>query len=192
MPASSTLATDTFQRANQSLWGTASDGQTWGGDANTLSTFSISGNAGVVNSGSSSDSAVLGPVATDAEVYATGSLSSYTSANFGDVLRWTDGNDWYKAYIDGSSLVVQKKVAGAATILTTVPFAAAAGTAYTIHFRVQGSTLTANVWPASGTEPSGWMATVTDTSLSSGYCGMRFLSQGGTATVTAFQANSLP
>ncbi|TME05669.1 MAG: hypothetical protein E6I80_16330 [Chloroflexi bacterium] len=26
---------DTFQRANQSLWGTASDGQTWGGDANS-------------------------------------------------------------------------------------------------------------------------------------------------------------
>src|SRR6266487_3722701 len=30
-----TLGTDTFQRANQSLWGTASDGQTWGGDANS-------------------------------------------------------------------------------------------------------------------------------------------------------------
>ncbi|HEY6542306.1 MAG TPA: hypothetical protein VIZ18_15285, partial [Ktedonobacteraceae bacterium] len=37
----STLGSDTFQRANQSLWGNASDGQTWGGDANTQKVFSI-------------------------------------------------------------------------------------------------------------------------------------------------------
>ncbi len=30
-----TLAQDTFQRANQTYWGTASDGQKWGGDANS-------------------------------------------------------------------------------------------------------------------------------------------------------------
>ena len=122
---------------------------------------------------------------------ATGSLSSFTSSNFGDVLRWTDGNNWYKAYIDGANLVIQKKVAGTTTILATVPFAATAGTSYTIHFRVVGSTLTANVWPASGTEPAGWMITVSDSSLTSGYCGMRFLTQSGTATITAFQANTV-
>ncbi len=37
----SILAQDTFQRPNQALWGTASDGHTWGGDANTVSVFSI-------------------------------------------------------------------------------------------------------------------------------------------------------
>src|SRR5258708_32037550 len=30
-----TLAQDTFQRADQTYWGTASDGQLWGGDANS-------------------------------------------------------------------------------------------------------------------------------------------------------------
>ena len=30
------LAQDTFQRANQTFWGTASDGQRWGGDANFI------------------------------------------------------------------------------------------------------------------------------------------------------------
>jgi hypothetical protein len=107
------------------------------------------------------------------------------------VLRWTDGNNWYKAYIDGQNLVLQKKVAGTTTVVGTVPFAAAAGTAYTIHFRVVGSTLTANVWAASGPEPSGWMITVTDTSLTSGYCGLRILTQSGTATITAFQAGTV-
>lgn len=187
-----TLGTDTFQRANQSLWGNASDGQTWGGDANSQSAFSISGNTGLVtNTGSNSYSAVLGPQSTDAEVFASGSLSSFSNSNFGDVLRWTNGNNWYKAYIDGSSLIIQKKVNGATTILASVPFKAVAGTSYTIHFRVVGSTLTANVWASSGSEPGGWMVTASDSSLTSGFCGMRFLTQSGTATITSFRALSL-
>jgi hypothetical protein len=186
------LGTDTFQRADQALWGKASDGQTWGGDANVRGSFSVSGNAGLVSgTGGDSYSAVLGPSATDAEVFATGSLSSFANSNFGDVLRWTDGNDWYKAYIDGVNLVLQKKVAGSAAIVATVPFAAAAGTSYTIHFRVVGSTLTANVWASSGPEPSGWMITATDSSLTSGFCGMRLLTQSGTAKITAFQADTV-
>ena len=186
----STLGQDTFQRPNQSLWGTASDGQTWGGDANSQSAFSISGNNGLVkNTGGNSYSAVLGPSATDAEVYANGSLSVFSSSNFGDVLRWTNGNNWYKAYIDGASLIIQKKVNGSTTILASVPFSATAGTSYTIHFRVMGSTLTANAWASSGSEPSGWMVTATDTSLTSGFCGMRFLTQGGSATMTSFLAD---
>src|SRR6266567_2004764 len=184
------LGTDTFQRANQSLWGKASDGQTWGGDANSRSAFSISGNAGVVsNTGGTSYSAVLGPTASNAEVYATGSLSSFSNSNFGDVLRWTDGNNWYKAFVDGSSLIIQKRVAGTTTILASVPFTASAGVSYTIHFRVVGSTLTANVWAASASEPSGWMVTASDSALTSGYCGLRLLTQSGTATVTSFQAD---
>src|SRR5207244_5806525 len=128
--------TGTFQRGSESLWGTASDGQTWGGDANSLSNFSISSNAGLVsNSGSASYSAVLGPQATDAEVYATGSLSSFSNSNFGDVLRWTDGNNWYKAFIDGARLIIQKKVNEVTSMLAIVAFAATGGTSYSIHFR---------------------------------------------------------
>ena len=37
------LAQDTFQRADQALWGVASDGQSWEGDANKLTVFSIVG-----------------------------------------------------------------------------------------------------------------------------------------------------
>jgi hypothetical protein len=186
------LGLDTFQRPNQGLWGKASDGQTWGGDANVQSSFSVSGNTGLVSkTNGNSYSAVLGPSAANQEVVATGSMSTFANANFGDVLRWTDGNDWYKAYIDGANLVLQKKVAGATTVLATTPFAATAGTSYTIHFRVVGSTLTANVWPSSGSEPSGWMVTATDSSLTSGFAGMRLNTQAGTATITAFHANTV-
>ena len=44
-PTGGTIGVDTFQRANQSLWGKASDGQTWGGDANSQGVFSIAGNS---------------------------------------------------------------------------------------------------------------------------------------------------
>ena len=63
-----TLAQDTFQRPNQAHWGTASDGQTWGGDANTASVFSLVNNSGQVSNGNGIYNAVLGPAATDAEV----------------------------------------------------------------------------------------------------------------------------
>src|SRR5207248_28489 len=133
---------------------------TWGGDANVRTAFSISGGTGhVTNTGSTTYSAVLGPVVGDSEVYETGSISSFASSNFGDVLRWTDGNNWYKAYTDGATLYIQKKVAGTATMLATKPFAATAGVSYTIHFRAVGSTLTANIWPSSGTEPGTRMLT---------------------------------
>jgi hypothetical protein len=186
------LGTDTFSRPNQALWGTASDGQTWGGDANTNSVFSISTNTGrVTNTGGASYSAVLGPNATNTDVQITGSISVFANSNFGPVLRWTDANNWYKAYTDGARLIIQKKVAGATTILASTPFAATAGTSYTIDFRAVASTLNASIWPTSSSPPSTWMLTATDTSLVSGRTGLRFLTQNGTATITSFQATSL-
>jgi hypothetical protein len=178
-------------RPNQARWGTASDGQTWGGDANTASVFSIVNNTGQVSSGTTSYSAVLGPVATNAEVVFSGSMSSYTNNNLGAVLRWSDTNNWYKAYISGTTLVVQKKVNGATTILGSVPFTAKAGTSYTLRFRVVGSTLSARVWQTGTAEPTSWMIMVTDTTFSSGFCGLRMLVQGGaTAGYTSFLATA--
>jgi hypothetical protein len=164
----------------------------WGGDANSANPFSISAQSGrVSNTGSTSYSAVLGPVATNAEAFVTGSITSFASSNFGDVLRWSDGNNWYKAFIDGTHLYIQRKVGGVATILASTPFVASAGASYTIHFRAVGSTLTANVWPASGSEPGTWMLSTTDSSLASGHAGMRILTQNGAATITSFKASSL-
>ncbi len=190
-PPGTTLARDTFQHANQQHWGQASDGQTWGGDANSSSVFSINNNTGQLANGSSAYNAVLGPVATDSEVIFSGSLSSFKYTNMGAVLRWTSTNNWYKAYIDGSNLVLQKKVNGTYTTLKTASFAATAGTSYTIDFSVVGTTLSANVWLTGTPEPSNRMATVTDNSLSSGNCGLRIQLQSGiVATITSFVALS--
>jgi len=115
-----TLAQDTYQRANQTYWGKASDSQSWGGDAHSSNVFSISGNTGKVSNGNTNHSAVLGPVATNAQVLFSGSISNFNNVNLGAVLRWIDGNNWYKSYIDGSNLVIQKKINGSATVLGQV------------------------------------------------------------------------
>ncbi len=192
-PTSGTsLAQDTFQRPNQAQWGIASDGNTWSGDANTQSAFSISNNTGQVSNGNMSYSAVLGPSATNAEVLFSGSISSFSNTNLGAVLRWTDGNNWYKAFIDGNNLVIQKKVNGATTILALVPFAATGGTSYTLRFRAVGNTLYARAWQTGTTEPANWMITVADSTFTSGFCGLRVLVQSGAvATITSFRATLL-
>jgi streptogramin lyase len=187
-----TLGQDTFQRADQSLWGVASGGESWSGDANQSSTFSIVNNAGIVaNTNGISYSAVLGAPATNAEVVATGSISSFADNNLGPVLRWQDGNNWYKAFIDGNNLFIQKKVNGATSIIASTPFVAAPNTAYTIHFRAVGSTLTASAWPADSAEPGSWMVTATDSSFSSGYCGLRLLASNATIRMSSFVARTV-
>lgn len=118
-------------------------------------------------------------------------MSNYSNNNLGSVLRWADTNNWYKAYISGTSLVVQKKISGATTVLGSVSFTATVGTSYTLRFRVVGTTLYAKVWKTGASEPTSWMVTVTDTSLSSGFCGLRMLAQNdASATYTSFQATA--
>lgn len=184
-----TLAQDTFRRTNQTYWGTASDGQIWGGDANSSNVFSIASNTGQLANGNATYSAVLGSAATNAQVLFSGSISSFNNTNIGAVLHWTDGNNWYKAYIDGTYLIIQQKVNGSTTILNEKAFAAQAGISYTLRFSIIGSTLSAKVWQTGSSEPGNWMVTATDSTLQSGYCGLRILVQNGTvAQFTAFTA----
>ena len=184
-----TLAQDTFRRANQTYWGTASDGQIWGGDANSSNVFSIASNTGQLANGYNTYSAVLGPTVTNAQVLFSGSISSFNATNIGAVLHWTDGNNWYKAYIDGTNLIIQKKVNGSTTILNKTAFAAQTGTSYTLRFSVVGSTLSAKAWQTGSSEPGTWMVTATDSAFQSGYCGLRIQVQNGAiAQITAFTA----
>ena len=182
------LSQDTFQRANQLLWGTASNGQRWGADATTRNVFSIAGKVGQVANGQGAFDATLGPIITDAEVACSGSMSQFNQSNIGAVLRWSDTNDWYKSYIDGKSLVVLKGVGGMATRLGAVPFIAKPGVLYTLRFRINGTTLSASIWQNGSAEPANWMVTVTDNTFPNGYSGLRFLLENGTvATVTSFK-----
>ena len=188
-PTSTILAQDTFQRANQTFWGTASDGLIWSGQANKQSFFSINSNMGQVSNGSGQYTALLGPTATDAEVLLSGSMSNFTKANFGAVLRWSNSNEWYKASINGNTLMIQKKINGTLTVLSKTSFAATGGTSYTLRFQVAGSALSAKAWETNQIEPTNWMITATDSSLQSGSCGINMQIQSTvTVDITSFLA----
>lgn len=185
------IAQDTFQRPNQTFWGTASDGQVWTGDANKNTIFSVNNNTGqIIGNGNNTVSALLGPSVSNAEVLFSGSISTFSPSNIlGATLRWNSGGNLYRVAINGKNLIIQKSVNGTVTQLKSVSFAATTNTSYSIRFNATGTTLSAKVWQTGTTEPSNWMATVTDTSITSGYAGLREVLQSGTTvTITSFQA----
>jgi hypothetical protein len=181
------LAQDTFQRTDSVFWGTASDGLVWGADANSSLNFAITTRSGQVVDGTSVYSAVLGPVATDAEVVFSGLVNTFDHANMGAILHWQNTGNWYKAYIDGGQLALLKDTHGVLKQIATVPFNAIAGTLYTLRFRIVGTRMWARAWPTKQAEPSAWMITAVDTSIPSGSGGIRLLLDGGaSATITIF------
>lgn len=186
-PPANVLAQDSFQRADQQFWGTASDGQSWAGDAVKAPAFAIVNHAGQVSNGSGIYDALLGPRAANTEIVFSASVSHFGDAVIGALLRWTDANNLYKVFIDGTNLTVLRKVAGVVSVLQSVPFPAQDGQSYTLRVRMVGSSISARVWQTGQTEPSTWMVNAADNMLSSGYDGLRLIVQTGiTITVTMF------
>lgn len=197
-PANGTmvLAQDTFQRTDQTLWGTSSDGRIWGGDANINQAFSIVNHAGQISGGQGALQATLNVTNPDAEILVRGSSNQFDAngdINLGAVLRWQDPNNWYKVLIDGSKLQLLKDVSGKISVLGMKDFRAVAGTNYSIRFRVLGSDLFAKAWPSSQAEPANWMLMLIDTQVTTGMCGIRvLLVPGAVIRVTSFLETSVP
>src|SRR5450432_152439 len=192
-PVVNTLAQDTFQRQNQQLWGTATDGRTWEGDANKANAFSIANGVGQIANTQGALNALLGLPGTNMEVMVSGSLNQYNKGqvNLGAVLRWTDDKDWYKVLIDGTHVSILKRFKGVTTTLATVPFQAQGGTMYSLRFRAIGAMLFARAWQVGSPEPQNWMLNVTDTTLTTGQAGVRVLVQDeSVVNITTF--NVLP
>jgi hypothetical protein len=127
-----------------------------------------------------------------------GSINRFTgTTNLGVVVRWTNIKHWYKAYIDGTHLMLIKPVNGPtaarnnSVILGKVPFTAQPGVLYSLRLRAVGGTLFARAWPSNATEPTTWMITASDPDLTTGQAGVRVLLQSGTVVkVVSFQATT--
>jgi hypothetical protein len=183
------LAKDTFQRAAQTFWGTASDGRLWAGDANSIEVFSIVAGVGQIDHGQGTFNAVLGPLNNNAEALVSASVNHYAAGNVnvGAVLRWTDANNWYKALFDGVKLQILSRVNGVTTSLASVPFHANDGVAYSLRFRALGANLFVRAWQSGQPEPTTWMLTVANTALTQGMSGLRVLVLNATVIrVTSF------
>src|SRR5712691_6765407 len=159
------------------------------------SSFSISNNTGLIKpSSTASLNAVLGLSVANAEVLMSGSMTALAGGvnTLGVVLRWSNQSNYYRAVLTGSKLIIQRVVNGSFTTLKSTSFSASPNTSYIIRFQANGTTLSAKAWQTDTREPADWMVTATDSTFSSGQCGIRTHQQGGTtATITSFQATQL-
>ena len=183
-PQPTLMVDDTFARQNQQFWGTAADEQSWQADAASNTLFSIQGKQGVLTGGGQAGyyDAILGAVTANAVVVFSGSINSYQQANMSALLRWQDANNWYKAYIDGTTLGFRRDVNGQVTTLAQIPFQASTNVNYTMRFRLVGNLLQVRVWQTDQDEPASWLLAFTDpaASLTPGKGGIRLETTSGT------------
>lgn len=169
------LAFDTFQRANQSGFGTASDGETWNKLTGSSPTLAIASNEGTWTGVTSSATYALGAnLATDAEALVRFQMSA-AGDSVGLFLR-SDANalNLYRTFVQNSLLTLGKIIGGTSTAFsnTAIPFSI--NTFYWLRFRVDGSNLFAKFWADGSPEPGNWTSTASDTALTAaGRFGMR-------------------
>ena len=152
--ASGVLVQDTFVRANQTGWGTASNGMPW---SPSSSAMSIAGSEGVISNTASSLFATLGSGTTvDGNGVVRFSVAS-TSDTAGIALRMQSNGNVYLARYDGAGhLQFEYRVGSSWTHVAQVTFTPTLNAFYWLRFQIQGANLSMKEWPAGTAEPSTW------------------------------------
>jgi len=191
-----TYAQDTFTRANQSGFGTASDGlNVWGAPVNGNATASIASNRGIFGnfnldaqmicgSTSATDINMLVKVSTSDVANVAGVLWRYSAAG---------GGSGYRAgFYSGNQFVVDKYTGGTRSNVVDNAI-----TSYSINvdqwirlIHIASGTLQIRWWADGGSEPSNFnspFVNQAETSYSSGNFGVSvFISSGSTVSYGAF------
>lgn len=175
------IASDTFQRSNQSGWGTASDGETWA-FTGQAATESIASNEGVIAGTSVNDThAQIGTQTLgDQEL-----LCRIAINNSNDICgleaRFSTYNNTYKFLYYSNAVHINKTVSGSnSNLANSGAFTMTVGTFYWFRFRCQGTTIEGKVWQDGTNEPGSWTVSTTDSSLASG--GFALLGNTGTGS----------
>ena len=173
------LAADTFARSVAKGWGSADTGGAWS-TAGSGTSFQVAGGVGQVTiatpgrSGTATLNAVSG---SDIDAYVDMSPQQTVTGGgvYSSLMVRRASTTYYSAKIrvgaDGSVLLyLTRTINGTETNLagmTVAGLTAGAGDVLRTHLQVTGSgpvSLAASVWKASGTEPSAWQLTTTDSS----------------------------
>jgi hypothetical protein len=167
--AMSRIAQDTFQRTNQSGFGTASDGQTW--TMTGTGTLSIASNEGLVVSSASDSHIQLGThVGTDMIALCRIAVSN-ASDICGVQTRFTSSGGQttaYKFLWYASAVHLNKAISGVNTQMTTQSFSVTASTFYWFKLATIGTNQYGKIWQDGTAEPGAWTTTFNDTSVTSG------------------------
>ena len=195
-PPGQTFATDTFARTVTNAWGTADLGGAWT-TTGTASAFSVAPGAGTIrhaSAGSQVTATLPGASSTDTDLTFGFNVDKLSAGYYLSAIgRRTPAGNLYQATIKlaSSSINVSltKTVSGTQTTLVaarTLP-----GVTYTaamplkVRLQVTGTaptTIRVKVWPASGTEPTSWLETTTDTTTA--------LQSTGTIALTSYLSSS--
>ncbi|MEU9972354.1 hypothetical protein [Streptomyces sp. NPDC051014] len=189
---------DTFTRTVASGWGTASVGGSWSTAGGSSSEYAVNGSVGTHSQTSVNVSrySLLPSPSADVDLvgdFASSALAVGGPEYMGLVARYLDGNNLYYARCGFATnqtitLVLQKRVAGVQTDLTTVtvPYTHVVGAFERIRFQVVGSVLRAKLWDVGTPEPVTWQATAMDTALTAaGSIGVR-------TVLSSLNTNTLP
>jgi hypothetical protein len=162
IPSTPSVASDTFTRANQSGWGTASDGShTWTPVTGSL-VYSILNNAGHGTGYAALAKTVLGVSVADQDATVTFQTTDAASS-VGFALRSTGVSTHYACVTNGANSVrISKLVSGVYTLLTSSAVTFLANTKYKLRARVVGTTLSLKFWLLTDSEPGSWTLTTTD------------------------------
>jgi len=177
--SSGVLGQDTFTRANQNGWGTASSGTPW---APASSSLSIAANEGVVNSTASSIYELLGTsTVSDANGLVRFSVGA-ASDTAGIILRGQTNGNMYLARYDGAGhLQFEYRVGTTWTHVSTLAFTPTLGSFYWLRFQLQGSNVNMKVWAYGTTEPAAWTWSGTSSGITGpGQIGLYAYSAPGT------------
>jgi PKD repeat protein len=147
------LVQDTFQRANQSGWGTASDGMTWSSGTG----LSISGNEGAISYSGASQFENLGTATTtDGNGLMRFSIGA-PSDTAGILLRQQTNGNWALGRYDGQGHVqLIVRVGGSQTSVSKTAVTVGINTYYWLRFELQGTNVYLKLWADGTSEPSAW------------------------------------
>lgn len=176
------LGYDSFQRTDQSNWGTATDGQVWAMPVGT-GTAAITNNEGTIISNSADTNMQLGTgIYTDMEILCRASISN-TNDIIGFEGRFSSSGGLptsYKFLFFSGGVHINKGISGNNFNLANATVTININTFYWYRFRIVGTGLFGKVWQDGSVEPSSWTLQATDSSIASG--GIALLGNTGTGS----------
>jgi len=158
-----TIGADTFTRANQANWGTASDTETWVKAIGTP-TPSIVSNKGQIAT----------PAGTFVMLLGTGTINNgdfvvrFTPSASGDfqgfAFAYVNSSNYCYTEVVNNAIRIHKIVAGVDTQLTpTASKTVTGGSSYWQHLNIVGNVASLRMWADGSGEPIIWDVAVTDT-----------------------------
>lgn len=188
------IATEDFNEVTTDSWGTADTGQVWTLDGGAVADYGKDGTQGRQTSSTVNVVRENTLPVNKADVNQKITLESDKLAVGANQIVDVEArhvlgtNTFYFARVTFTTAAVvnisiQRRISGANTSLVNVNTALthAANTKFTVRFVVQGTQLKARIWLTSGSEPSTWDVSTTDTNIAvTGSTGVRSVTATGT------------